>query len=97
VSSVQSNAGTRSFAEAQSPNIDGRSQRTATPHNTNSTENTDPNECIVCHAPRDHIIYSCGHFCLCGACVAKLREEQGPHFECPICSKPVMDVIRVYL
>jgi len=50
-------------------------------------------ECVVCHdADADHLLYPCGHKCVCGDCGGMLR---GQH-PCPICRARIRDVIRVF-
>ena len=46
--------------------------------------------CIVCWVePRTHLIFPCGHKCLCGACSATIGEQ------CPMCRGPKLGVCRV--
>jgi len=48
-------------------------------------------ECVVClDQPRTHLIFDCMHLCLCGDCAAEQNKK------CPICTKKVINVKRVY-
>nr|XP_009859191.1 neuralized-a protein isoform X2 [Ciona intestinalis] len=53
-------------------------------------------ECSLCvDAPANYAIYDCGHVCLCEACSKKLLQmERFP--KCPICRKPIKDVMKLY-
>ena len=47
--------------------------------------------CIVCWVgPRTHLIFPCGHKCLCEACSATIGEQ------CPMCRGPNVGVCRVF-
>jgi len=48
-------------------------------------------ECVVClDQPRTHVIFDCMHLCLCGDCAMEQNKK------CPICTKKVINVKRVY-
>ena len=48
--------------------------------------------CIVCWVePRTHLIFPCGHKCLCEACSATIGEQ------CPMCRGPKVGVCRVFV
>ncbi|GMR56956.1 hypothetical protein PMAYCL1PPCAC_27151, partial [Pristionchus mayeri] len=51
-------------------------------------------DCAICmEAEVNAVIYRCGHMCACYDCAMKIkREGQG----CPICRKPMIDVIKTY-
>jgi hypothetical protein len=52
--------------------------------------------CVLCQdAPKDHIITPCGHQCVCGACVEKLKLEDSP--TCPICREPIASTFKVFV
>mmetsp|Transcript_29740 Transcript_29740/g.88951 ORF Transcript_29740/g.88951 Transcript_29740/m.88951 type:complete len:564 (-) Transcript_29740:45-1736(-) len=49
--------------------------------------------CVVClDAPRDTMLFNCGHVCACAACVAALQARKEP---CPLCRAPIKRVARV--
>ncbi|XP_037127301.1 E3 ubiquitin-protein ligase NEURL1-like isoform X2 [Syngnathus acus] len=51
-------------------------------------------ECaICCDDTVDTVLYDCGHLCLCYKCALKLKQDKAP---CPICRKPIRDIIRTY-
>ncbi|EPQ09610.1 Neuralized-like protein 1A [Myotis brandtii] len=53
-------------------------------------------ECTICYEHAvDTVIYTCGHMCLCYAC--GLRLKKALHACCPICRRPVKDIIKTYL
>lgn len=52
-------------------------------------------ECTVCFDQEvDTVIYTCGHMCLCHECGQKLKRQS--HACCPICRRPIKDVIKTY-
>lgn len=52
-------------------------------------------ECTVCFDQEvDTVIYTCGHMCLCNACGLKLKKHINAC--CPICRRPIKDVIKIY-
>ncbi|KAG7272077.1 hypothetical protein CRUP_001842 [Coryphaenoides rupestris] len=52
-------------------------------------------ECTVCFDQEvDTVIYTCGHMCLCHECGLKLKRQS--HACCPICRRPIKDVIKTY-
>ena len=49
--------------------------------------------CVICFdAPKDLAFIPCGHKCVCPSCADHYDEENG----CPICRRPVVDVLRIY-
>ena len=49
--------------------------------------------CVVClDAPRDTMLFNCGHVCACAKCVDELRSRD---FACPVCREPIKRVARV--
>ncbi|GMT35179.1 hypothetical protein PFISCL1PPCAC_26476 [Pristionchus fissidentatus] len=54
----------------------------------------DSEECTVCMAaPINSVIYTCGHMCMCYECALQTKElGRG----CPICRKPMQDVIKTF-
>jgi hypothetical protein len=47
-------------------------------------------ECVVClDKPRTHVIFDCMHLCLCGDCTEQNKK-------CPICTKKIVQVRRVF-
>lgn len=42
----------------------------------------------------DTVIYTCGHMCLCHSCGLRLRRQARAC--CPICRRPIKDVIKIY-
>ncbi|KAM9809212.1 neuralized E3 ubiquitin protein ligase 1Ab [Syngnathus typhle] len=51
-------------------------------------------ECaICCDDTADTVLYDCGHLCLCYRCALKLKQVKAP---CPMCRKPILDIIRTY-
>ncbi|XP_043912043.1 E3 ubiquitin-protein ligase NEURL1 [Protopterus annectens] len=52
-------------------------------------------ECTICYEHAvDTVIYSCGHMCLCYTCGLKLKKM--PNACCPICRRPIKDIIKTY-
>ncbi|EHH64998.1 hypothetical protein EGM_18335, partial [Macaca fascicularis] len=52
-------------------------------------------ECTICYEHAvDTVIYTCGHMCLCYAC--GLRLKKALHACCPICRRPIKDIIKTY-
>lgn len=52
-------------------------------------------ECTVCFDGEvDTVIYTCGHMCLCHSCGLRLRRQARAC--CPICRRPIKDVIKIY-
>jgi len=52
------------------------------------------NECVVClERAKTHVILSCMHLCLCEKCVPAFRKKNAV---CPMCSKKVGSVARIY-
>ncbi|XP_069850230.1 E3 ubiquitin-protein ligase NEURL1 isoform X3 [Dipodomys merriami] len=52
-------------------------------------------ECTICYEHTvDTVIYTCGHMCLCYAC--GLRLKKALHACCPICRRPIKDIIKTY-
>ncbi|KAJ3587633.1 hypothetical protein NHX12_011230 [Muraenolepis orangiensis] len=52
-------------------------------------------ECTVCFDQEvDTVIYTCGHMCLCHECGLKLKRQTSAC--CPICRRPIKDVIKTY-
>ncbi|XP_061757963.1 E3 ubiquitin-protein ligase NEURL1B isoform X1 [Nerophis ophidion] len=52
-------------------------------------------ECTICFDQEvDTVIYTCGHMCLCNDCGLKLKRQINPC--CPICRRPIKDVIKTY-
>lgn len=53
------------------------------------------NECTVCFDHEvDTVIYTCGHMCLCNECGLRLKRQINAC--CPICRRPIKDVIKTY-
>jgi SNF2 family DNA or RNA helicase len=49
--------------------------------------------CVVClDAPRDTMLFNCGHVCACASCVDQLKKRD---FSCPVCREPIKRVARV--
>ncbi|XP_008049565.1 E3 ubiquitin-protein ligase NEURL1, partial [Carlito syrichta] len=52
-------------------------------------------ECTICYERAvDTVIYTCGHMCLCYAC--GLRLKKALQACCPICRRPIKDIIKTY-
>ncbi|KAF4105251.1 hypothetical protein G5714_014582 [Onychostoma macrolepis] len=52
-------------------------------------------ECTVCFDQEvDTVIYTCGHMCLCNDCGLRLKRQINAC--CPICRRPIKDVIKTY-
>ncbi|GMT06491.1 hypothetical protein PENTCL1PPCAC_28665 [Pristionchus entomophagus] len=82
-----------STASSPAPSMSSR------PIGLSSAGSSDPNleeseECTVCMAaPINSVIYTCGHMCMCYVCALQTKElGRG----CPICRKPMQDVIRTF-
>lgn len=51
-------------------------------------------ECVVClDKPKDHVIMNCMHLCLCEDCAVDFSK---PGAMCPLCSKKVRKVVRIF-
>jgi hypothetical protein len=51
-------------------------------------------ECVIClDKPKDHILTPCMHLCICHDCVPNLQ-KQG---KCPMCTKKIQQILRIYL
>jgi len=63
---------------------------------TNEADETDElegTECVVClDAQKSHVIFPCGHRCVCGACATALIGQP-----CPLCRIPCQTSCKVYL
>jgi hypothetical protein len=56
----------------------------------------DSKDCVVClDKPKDHIILNCMHLCLCEECGPQYANKRNA--KCPMCSKRVVEIRRVYL
>ncbi|XP_041847197.1 E3 ubiquitin-protein ligase NEURL1B isoform X1 [Melanotaenia boesemani] len=52
-------------------------------------------ECTICFDQEvDTVIYTCGHMCLCNECGLRLKRQINAC--CPICRRPIKDVIKTY-
>jgi hypothetical protein len=52
--------------------------------------------CVLClDAPKDHLIFPCGHQCVCGACAEKLKKASSPL--CPFCRAPIHATCKVFV
>jgi len=52
-------------------------------------------ECVVClDKPKDHVITPCMHLCLCEDCVATYSKKNA---KCPLCSKRVVKIMRIFV
>ncbi|KAK4440395.1 protein neuralized [Sesamum alatum] len=49
--------------------------------------------CICCKEQVDCLLYRCGHMCTCYECAHQLQSSSG---KCPICTAPILDVVRTY-
>ncbi|CAJ0951782.1 unnamed protein product, partial [Mesorhabditis belari] len=73
-------------------------QVTSPPSTTPSKEFPDDleesEECTICmNAKINCVIYKCGHMCMCYDCAVTLKDQKG---ECPMCRKPMDDVIKCF-
>lgn len=51
-------------------------------------------ECVVClDKPKDHVIMNCMHLCLCEDCAPDFAKDDA---SCPLCSKKVRKVVRIF-
>ncbi|PIN24269.1 putative E3 ubiquitin ligase [Handroanthus impetiginosus] len=50
--------------------------------------------CVCCKMQVDSLLYRCGHMCTCFKCGQELQWSSG---NCPICSAPIVDVVRTYV
>ncbi|XP_057704895.1 E3 ubiquitin-protein ligase NEURL1-like isoform X2 [Corythoichthys intestinalis] len=48
---------------------------------------------ICCDDTADTALYNCGHLCLCYKCALRLKQDKAT---CPICRKPIKDIIKTY-
>uniref|UniRef100_A0A673B150 E3 ubiquitin-protein ligase NEURL1 n=1 Tax=Sphaeramia orbicularis TaxID=375764 RepID=A0A673B150_9TELE len=52
-------------------------------------------ECSICYENTvDTVIYACGHMCLCYTCGLRLKKICNAC--CPICRRPIKDIIKTY-
>ncbi|XP_031417768.1 E3 ubiquitin-protein ligase NEURL1 isoform X2 [Clupea harengus] len=52
-------------------------------------------ECSICYENMvDTVIYACGHMCLCHTCGLRLKRMANAC--CPICRRPIKDIIKTY-
>lgn len=57
----------------------------------------DIHECVICYEkPVDSVVYKCGHMCMCYADAMALLRSSHCTAVCPLCRKPMEDVIRIY-
>jgi hypothetical protein len=59
-------------------------------------------DCVVClDRPKDHIILNCMHLCLCEECASSFSQAKGAAGQfsknCPICSKKITQIARIYV
>jgi Zinc finger, C3HC4 type (RING finger)/UBA-like domain len=53
------------------------------------------NECVVClDNVKDHVMFDCMHLCVCEDCAVDFNR---PGSKCPMCSKKVRQVARIYM
>jgi len=58
-------------------------------------EDNSSNECAVClERPPDCVLYMCGHMCMCYNCAIGVHQSTDP--SCPICRRPILDIIKIY-
>ena len=54
---------------------------------------SDDHLCVVCmEQPRTHLVFPCGHKCLCKGCTTRTEG----HAVCPMCRQPVQGVCEVF-
>ena len=52
-------------------------------------------ECVVClENKKTHVISPCMHMCLCADCATGF---EGKNAKCPMCSKKVGNIARIYM
>jgi len=60
--------------------------------NKPKTKDEVDNSCIICeNAKREAAFYKCGHKCCCLSCANKFIGKP-----CPLCTIPVVDILKVY-
>ncbi|KAG8295726.1 RNA-binding protein MEX3D-like [Homalodisca vitripennis] len=60
------------------------------------SEVPDPVKCIICmENPREVIMNPCGHVSLCEDCGEKICQSVSPI--CPVCQRPIKEVINAYI
>ncbi|XP_041958623.1 E3 ubiquitin-protein ligase NEURL1 [Alosa sapidissima] len=60
-----------------------------------SVSGTWQDECSICYENMvDTVIYACGHMCLCHTCGLRLKRMSNAC--CPICRRPIKDIIKTY-
>jgi Zinc finger, C3HC4 type (RING finger) len=76
-------------------NKQAESQGTSAADSSSSSTNTAPDpECTICYdAPKEVALYRCGHIATCHNCANALRQAGQP---CPICSKPIDDIVKFF-
>lgn len=63
-------------------------------HPLNGDDIDEGEECKICMSAKvDSVIYTCGHMSMCFGCANEAWRVKG---ECPICRKPIDDVIKIY-
>lgn len=51
------------------------------------------NKCVICYINiKTHIIYPCGHKCICQECEKKKKMI----LKCPICNHKIIDIIKIF-
>lgn len=62
---------------------------------TNGACDSSTSLCVVCHErPNTHMIYPCGHVCLCSVCAT--HDAFGPGLPCPVCRTECQGICKLY-
>lgn len=83
----------------QNNNIRGSNSNDNNINNSNDTDrrrsinNNEDQLCIFCCDERRCIVFGCGHICYCLNCYNKTKETNK---NCPICRKPIENIIRMF-
>ena len=56
------------------------------------------NCCICMDGPKTHIMFPCGHQCICAGCAQSLQEDmaEGKRAACPLCRTDCVGVMKVF-
>mgnify|MGYP002829207572 CR=1 FL=1 len=83
--------------DARAPNVEAEQEEALamSREEAPSHETLDEQFCVIClERERTHALIPCGHRCLCAQCCERL--EAAASANCPLCTAPVMQGLRIY-
>lgn len=83
--------------DARAPNVEAEQEEAlaTSREEAPSHETLDEQFCVIClERERTHALIPCGHRCLCAQCCERL--EAAASANCPLCTAPVMQGLRIY-